>query len=468
MKSRHQDCLPLYQSKLLVTALSCLILISGCTEVFTTSVDSEQEINQIQGNFNGLLDDNDLFGSSIANLGDLDGDGITDLVVGSSLDDDGGTDQGAVWILFMDNKGEVTTERKISSSEGSFAGSLAVDDRFGSSVENIGDLNNDGVVDLAVGAPGDDEGGLDRGAVWILFMNNNGTVLSEQKIANGLHGFPDALNDGDGFGTAIANIGDLNNDGVNDLAVGTPLHDDGGQDVGAIWILFLNTGGSVINSQMISFSNGGFAGDLFANDRFGLLLALVDDVNNDGVTDLLVGTPGDDDGGTNRGAVWLLFMNTNGTVNDELKISQTQGKFDGEIGDGAEFGSGVALLGDYNGDGISEIGVAAKFSNDGGVDRGAFWVIFPEDNGEVLSSSKISDIAGRFGGVLADSDHFATDLTGIGDLDGDGVNDIAVTASGDDGNGINRGATWILFMAPTETEIEFDDEADLGTIFGGS
>ena len=97
---------------------------------------------------------------------------------------------------------------------------LAGDDQFGYSVENLGDLDGDGVNDLAVGAINDDEGtGTNLGAVHIIFMNTDGSVASIVEINSSTTNGP-SLAASDNFGTSIANIGDLNNDGVNDLAVG--------------------------------------------------------------------------------------------------------------------------------------------------------------------------------------------------------------------------------------------------------
>jgi hypothetical protein len=444
-----------------------LVMFSGCTQTFSTSVDTEQKINEFDGNFNGVLADNDRFGFSIANIGDLEGDGVIDLAVGEPFDDDGGTDRGAIWILFLDDNGQVDLEQKISSSDGNFSGTLDNADRFGSSVASVGDLNNDGTTDIVVGAPGDDEDGTDRGAIWVLFMNSDGRVQSERKIANGLSGFGDVLDNNDQFGSAVASIGDLNNDGITDLVVGEPFDDDGGTDFGAVWILFMNNDGTVAARQKISFDEGGFAGGLFTNDQFGFSVGSLGDIDGDGVTDLIVGAPGDDDGGTDRGAVWILNMNSDGTVKSEQKISQGFGEFDGAIGDGDGFGNAVSNLGDYNSDGVPEIGVAAKLNDDGGSDRGAFWVIFLKSNGEVISSSKISDLQGGFSGVLADGDQLATGLVSLGDLDNDGVNDIAATASGDSVNGANRGAIWVLFMKPVEPGVDVDEDWNLATLFGG-
>jgi hypothetical protein len=132
-------------------------------------VSSSQKISQTKGGFNGDLGDGDRFGSAIANIGDLDEDGVIELAVGAPQDDDGGQDRGATWILFMDGDGEVRSEVKISSDD-NFDGNLSDGDQFGSAVADIGDLDGDNINDITVGAPLDDDGGTDRGAVWLLFM----------------------------------------------------------------------------------------------------------------------------------------------------------------------------------------------------------------------------------------------------------------------------------------------------------
>jgi hypothetical protein len=150
---------------------------------------SHQKISATEGGFTGILDDQDRFGRSAESLGDLDGDGVGDLAVGAVNDDDGGSNRGAVWVLFLETTGTVKSHQKISSTEGGFTGILDDVDYFGRSLARLGDLDGDGVGDLAVGANFDDDGGLDRGAVWVLFLDTDGTVKSHQKISSTEGGF---------------------------------------------------------------------------------------------------------------------------------------------------------------------------------------------------------------------------------------------------------------------------------------
>ena len=162
---------------------------------------------------------------------------MTDLAVGALRDDTNGSDRGAVHILFMNTDGSVKSSTKIADNTNG-GPTLADGDRFGKSVTSLGDLDGDDVIDLAVGAYGDDTNGTSRGAVHILFMNTDGTVKSSTKIADNTNGGPTLANF-DSFGWSVTSLGDLNGDGVTDLAVGARGDDTNGSNRGAVHILFL-------------------------------------------------------------------------------------------------------------------------------------------------------------------------------------------------------------------------------------
>ncbi len=205
-------------------------LAGASAAVQVGTVQSEQKISETAGGFGGVLDPSDLFGVSVAALGDLDGDGNRELAVGTYLDDDGEANQGAVWILFLNADGTVASEQKISETEGGFGGILELSDFFGISVAALGDLDGDGNEDLAVGSYQDDDGGSEQGAVWILFLDADGTVASEQKISETEGGFGGVLDPSDVFGGSLTALG-------SHLVAGAYQDDDGGTDQGAVWIL---------------------------------------------------------------------------------------------------------------------------------------------------------------------------------------------------------------------------------------
>jgi len=414
----------------------CLLATPGHAQV----IKSFQKISALAGGLTeagAILEKGDDFGESLDTIGDLDGDGVIDLVVGALKDDDGGIDRGAVYIIFLNTDGTVKQAQKISSTQGGFTGNLDDEDNFGIGATGLGDLDGDGVLDIAVGASGDDDGGTNRGAVYILFLNSDGTVKSHQKISALTGGFT-----GTAFslGQDLAMLGDLDGDGIGDLFV-KPFKDE-------FWLLYLNADGTVKQNTKIRISQ--FDGDDFGNSG-----ALLGDLDNDGVMDLAVGAQFDDDGGFRQGAVWILFMNADGTVKSRQKISASQGGFTGLLEPDDQFGQSVSPAGDRNGDGIPDLIVGAEHaaSPDGNLEKtGEVWILHLNRNGTVQSHELIRSGSDNFT-TLRKNDNLGQAVTFLGDLDGDGVNDIAISADGDrdcatcsNNTGVMTGAVYVLFL----------------------
>ncbi len=368
--------------------------------------------------------------------------------------------------------------QKISNTHGNFGFNLGANDYFANATDSIGDINGDGVTDVVISAYGDDEMGIDMGAVYVLKLNSDGTVKSFTKITKNKNGFTGAIESGDIFGSGLAALGDINNDGHPDIAIGAEYDDDGGNWNGAIYLVTLDTSGAVLSTQKISATTGGFTGLLQGSPAFGCDIAAIGDLNGDGIDDLAVGSRRDNDGGTRHGAVWILFMNANGTVHHQTKISDIQGNFSATLDDEDYFGVNVEYLGDFNNDGYKEIAVGAHFDDDGGTNKGAIYILSLDTGGMVINYQKISDLQGNFSGVLANDDRFGVYITKIGDLDFDGVIDIAVGAYGDDTAGVNAGAFYILYLNSngtvkshlkiTEGLDGFNGDLDAGDLFGVS
>ncbi|UCE03030.1 MAG: hypothetical protein JSW67_02210, partial [Candidatus Latescibacterota bacterium] len=377
-----------------------ILFAAGATQSEPGRVHSEQKISDTEGNFTAILQIEDEFGGSTVSLGDLDGAGpsVVAVAVGATGDDDGGGNRGAVYILFLDASGNVISYQKISDTEGGFTGTLENFEDFGTSVAYLGDLDGAGpsVAALAIGAAADDDGGANRGAVYVLFLNSSGSVLSYQKISDTEGSFTGTLDNADEFGGALASLGDLDGPGPSAaaLAVGVTGDDDGGLRRGAVYVLLLDSSGQVLSHQKISSTESNFTGTIDDIDDFGSSVAHMGDLDGAGpsVATLAVGAVGDDDGGPDRGAVWLLYLDSTGQVLSHKKISQTQGNFTQQLDNLDEFGNSLANLGDLDGSGSSPVAMAVGTigDDDGGSGHGAVYVLFLDDSGNVLSHQKIS------------------------------------------------------------------------------
>jgi len=321
---------------------------------------------------------------------------------------------------------------------------LANGDLFGYQIEAIGDLDSDGVIDLATINFSDDSGEANAGSILILFMNGDGSVRATQEIimddsAGNLNGCLGAASLNRDFGSLeqLAFVGDLDGDGEPTLALGANSndHDTGGGvvvDTGAVYMLELNSDGTVDNCVVISEDISNFApadGVYIQNGiaNFGWPV-IATDLNGDGQNELLVGANSESGLQTD---LWPLFLNTDGTVNNHpatpvsgLTIGIDSNEF---MDDGASI-SGTKIMVSNNADG------------DGG---GSIFIVNLSAAGAFVSTT---EIAGTTIGGIDNDMEFGAGLAPLGDMDNDGVNDILVgNPAGDETNALS-GEAYILYL----------------------
>ncbi len=430
-------------------ALAALLAASAAAQIPAGGVEQEVKLDATTPGLAGLLAAGDRFGRAVSSVRDVDLDGNGDIIVGAPWDDDGGPERGAAYILLLEADGSIKETRKISSTAGGFTGTLADGAKFGNALAYLGDFNEDGNGDVVIASLGDDDGGTDTGAIWILFLNADGTMQDKQKISPIEGELHFDIGPGDRFGRSVAALPDMNGDGTHDIAVGATGDDDAGFDTGCVYILFLGPHGKIKGGTKITTGDGGFTGALANEDRFGQSVCSFGDQNGDGFNDIVVGAWNDDTGGNAQGALWVLFLDAASKVKGHVKLAEGLGGFDGDLSTGDKFGGSVTAIGDLDGDEVTDLAVGSYFDDDGGVNQGAVWILFMNPDGTAKGSQKISELAGAFEGQLDPADRFAAVST-IDDMNGDGTDELGVGAMGDSALGPYTGACWLLYMHASE------------------
>lgn len=327
--------------------------------------------------------------------------------------------------------GEIISGKKISSTNGNFSGIGLNIVSFGSALCHVGDVNLDGINDIAVSAF--DKDSL-NGQVFILFMNKNGSVLNYSKIAPNQGGFNGNFSFSmSSFGRILSSMPDLDGDGINELIVSAPF---GGQNsTGVVFILFINESGFV--KKYWTIANQSIT--LTSNAYFGISTSFISRNPIKNEFKIAISAIGNNVSGSFNGTVFLLTLDSSVIIKKNNTIDSKTGNFTGLTS--GNFGNAILSINDLDNDGNKEL-IVSSITNL----KGEMWILFLDSMDKVIKHQKIDNISGNYFDTITNYEGFATRLANLGDIDNDGITDVAVGSGQDSVNGIRTGRVRILFL----------------------
>ncbi|QDV74514.1 FG-GAP-like repeat-containing protein [Botrimarina mediterranea] len=325
--------------------------------------------------------------------GDIDGDGAADLLIGDYTYGSGYP--GRAYLFYGNPDASLSGGIDIASADATFDVDFR-DGTLGYSVSSAGDLNGDGLDDVAIGA-------LGQGEVYLYY----GRPTSERIAGRIGRGEADAVFSVYGAGRSLSTAGDLNGDGLNDLVIGASDMDYNGEESGAAYLLYGKAGDNAWRGEIdLDNADVRFEG-VAEGDKAGYQVSSAGDVNGDGIDDLLIGAyqaqgdPNDYADGQQGGKTYLVYGRRGGVLDEAVyDLDNADAVF---IGGYRDFiGSAVDSTGDLNGDGLADIVLGAHASDTVRLSEGAVYIFYgrpvPEPSAAVLTIAAAAAFSSTFRG----------------------------------------------------------------------
>ncbi len=436
---------------------------------------------------------NNLFvGAGVAGDGDLNGDGFGDLVVGAfGYSSPSGTNTGTAFVLFGDGQATAPASRDIpviTPPEDGIALIGQDNDRLGQTASFVGDVNGDGFDDFLIGNGQSRANGPYTGTARLVFGRDfTGVTGYDDLDASNSTNFIDSTTAFDGtrnLGASVSLAGDINDDGINDFIIGAPFSTSflGDDDFGKAFVVFGRSAADAPFGETFDLAtldgSDGFRIDNGYADRGTLLGASVGaagDVNGDGIDDLIVGAPGvaveiftppDNIETFNTGASYVIYGSKSpfGSNIDVTSLSGTRGFVVAEPFGDDRIGQDVTGIGDFNGDGIDDFIVGSVYNGAAG-NEGAAYIIYGTTT-PITGLINVRTLAPSEGFRIVGAERFdlvGSALAAAGDVNGDGFDDVIIGAPSDF-EGSFVGEAYILFGTDatfsSTFELETFDETD--------
>lgn len=441
-------------------------------------------------------------GFSVSMAGDVNADGYHDFLIGAPYSDTAtffGT--GQAYLVFGTADTLPTSVGLLDGANGFLMQGLLGFDRAGFSVDTAGDINGDGFDDLVIGAPSDDsQNTTGVGQAYVVYGKADGfdaTVNLWQLVGDS--GFPlFGLANDDHLGSAVGTVGDVNGDGFDDFAVSAPYADPLSTGNGSTYIIF---GGDspALGVNALDGSNGFRVDGFIPFERAGFSVSSAGDFNGDGFDDILIGAPGDRDdpwepfdyaNPAGAGRAYVIYGKADDfdavinlgdvdTTGDGFSITGIDGLAIPN-GDGVDYaGFSVSSAGDVDGDGFDDLIIGAPYvDTDTTVGTGEAYLIFGRADGfeNGLTLSLLMDDEGMQ--LVGDRllDRVGVSVSGAGDVNGDGFDDVIIGAPSFFPDSGNAGRSFVLFgrdfrdngvTVGDDTENDLTGDGTANSLIGG-
>jgi len=410
---------PLARSAARLTITLCLLLGLG------VSAGHAQTVWPLQSN---NLDSNGDFGIAVDRVGDVTGDGDSEVIVGAEEED-----------INSDGDGSVHIYQGTGISVSSFGSpNSTINGNFGGSVSYAGDLGGGAAPDVLVGASNEDTDGINRAGAAYAFTHT-GTRIRTFKSPN--------IEDDGSFGGSVNSIADLTGDGTREVLIGAPREtvSSGGTDYDRAGRLYVMNGATGALIHTLSSRTPETDGN------FGVSADAIGDVDGDNAPDIVVGAKDEDVDGSDGAGRAYVFSGATGAHLYTLTSADVQ--------PGGSFGGGdsVAGVGDINGDGTPDLAVAAGGEDGGETTSGNVYLFSGDGSLLYILPSPSPTFLGNFG----------TAVDGMPDVNDDGYDDFVVGAKSEGTNGDNAGLVY-LFSGVDGTVIKTlrSDDPEDGGKFG--